>query len=788
MHTQAIFELSQEAERLLQLALQNLNSLKATSFTTQPDENDQGKAQVGSVASSKFCPRTIQEQQAMLQNELRKITQNEMVLAIVGTVKAGKSTTINAIIGTEVLPNRNRPMTALPTLIRHTPGQREPVLHFPYVQPIDKLMQTLQLRLQQTDRATLGRHLEIDRDMAALLTRITEGESFAKHYLGAQPIFHCLKSLNDLVRLSKALDVAFPFKAYAAIEHVPVIEVEFVHLAGINEGHGQLTLLDTPGPNEAGQPHLQKMLREQLAQASAVLAVLDYTQLKSVSDEDVRKAILGTGSCVPLYALVNKFDQKDRNGDDEEQVKALISGTLMKGMIEPSHVFPVSSMWGYLANRARHEMALHTKLPDPDEHRWVQDFADAALGRRWQRDDLADSAVVHQAAELLWQDSQFAEPIKKVLHAAHANASMYALRSACQKLLNYTQSAEEYLNFRSQGLRIASEQLQQNITAIEEDINQAAASQQSAGEVARSNVDQAVDAMEDFIRRYQQQINANVADYFQNGTVPEKLTRQAMAFGTRRGVDFDARYDTLSFDDEQSAQIALHRIRASCEIILTAAQEKMTEELMHLFSYLEIELADTLRNTLKPIESRVAQGLAQAGFRTNITLPVFHVGLLNFNANKAFNELIEEQDIPVARLRRPAGMRGTVARWLNSDEWGWEGYTVMQSRYVISLPDVQHKLCEHVANFLLQLNQTMAAQIENAVSEGMSAFFVDFSQALDAIRLNLQQSLLARQQNEDAVMSLRHQLQQCVRTTRYIHEDTRLLRDDIQTLFTVEQQ
>ncbi len=51
----------------------------------------------------------------MLNNELRKISRLEMVLAIVGTMKAGKSTTINAIVGTEVLPNRNRPMTALPT-------------------------------------------------------------------------------------------------------------------------------------------------------------------------------------------------------------------------------------------------------------------------------------------------------------------------------------------------------------------------------------------------------------------------------------------------------------------------------------------------------------------------------------------------------------------------------------------------------------------------------------------------------------------------------------------------
>jgi predicted GTPase len=77
------------------------------------------------------------------------------------------------------------------------------------------------------------------------------------------------------------------------------------------------------------------MLNEQLVRASAVLAVLDYTQLKSISDEEVRQAIMAVGKSVPLYALVNKFDQKDRNSDDEEQVRALISGTLMQGGIAP---------------------------------------------------------------------------------------------------------------------------------------------------------------------------------------------------------------------------------------------------------------------------------------------------------------------------------------------------------------------------------------------------------------------------------------------------------------------
>ncbi|NIY49565.1 clamp-binding protein CrfC [Cedecea colo] len=788
MHTQTIFELSQEAERLLQLALQNLHALKTAPFATQNEQSLNNLRSVAPVVPLQFSARGINVQQAMLQNELRKITQHEMVLAIVGTMKAGKSTTINAIIGTEVLPNRNRPMTALPTLIRHTPGQREPILHFPHVLPIEALMGELQQKLKELDREALMQQLEIDRDMDELLSRIACGGTFEKHYLGAQPIFHCLKSLNDLVRLSGVLEVPFPFKAYAAIEHVPVIEVEFIHLAGMQKGSGQLTLLDTPGPNEAGQPHLQKMLQEQLSQASAVLAVMDYTQLKSISDEEVRRAILGAGKSVPLYVLVNKFDQKDRNSDDESQVKALISGTLMKGNIEADHVFPVSSMWGYLANRARFELAEHGQLPDPQEQRWVQDFAEAALGRRWRSSDLADIDHIRHAADLLWEDSMFDSPVKTILHAAHANASMYTLRAAAQKLLNYAQGAEEYLSFRCQGLQVANEKLQSNIRLLEDDLSLLQSSQQDISRIIRNDVEKAVSDIAEFINRYEKRIKADIDDYFQQGKVHEDVARHSFKLSTARSRDFEAGCESITVVDEQAARLLLNKIRASSEIILLVSQQAMTEELALLLNNLEISLMDTLRETLKPIEKRVADGLALSGFRAHISLPAFQASQLNFNAQHAFNDVIDRQEIPVSQLRRQNGMRGAVARWLNSDDWGWEGHTETQSRYVIALPDLQHRLHRHVASFLAQLNKAIVAQVDISVMAGMASFFADFTQALEAIKSNLQQSLVARLQNEEALQTLQNQLLQCVRTARYIHEDTRLLKDDIQTLFAAEHQ
>ena len=205
---------------MLQLSLQNLDTLKSMPMAMLNSTTSAMSGEKNNVLPLHFSTRGVDAQQAMLNNELRKITRLEMVLAIVGTMKAGKSTTINAIVGTEVLPNRNRPMTALPTLIRHTPGQKEPILHFSHVSPIDTLIQQLQQKLCDYDRGKLAQRLEIDKDMNTLLERIEKGEAFEKHHLGAEPIFHCLKSLNDLVRLSLALGVDFPFSEYAAIEHI----------------------------------------------------------------------------------------------------------------------------------------------------------------------------------------------------------------------------------------------------------------------------------------------------------------------------------------------------------------------------------------------------------------------------------------------------------------------------------------------------------------------------------------------------------------------------------------
>ncbi|MDU7098258.1 MAG: dynamin family protein [Enterobacter sp.] len=733
MHTQTIFELSQEAERLLQLALQNLDTLK--SMPTEMLESTEAAitGETNNVLPLHFSARGVDAQQAMLNNELRKITRLEMVLAIVGTMKAGKSTTINAIVGTEVLPNRNRPQ-----------------------------------------------RLEIDKDMNTLLERIEKGEAFEKHHLGAQPIFHCLKSLNDLVRLSQALGVEFPFSEYTAIEHIPVIEVEFVHLAGLDAHLGQLTLLDTPGPNEAGQPHLQKMLSEQLSRASAVLAVMDYTQLKSISDEEVRQAISAAGKSVPLYALVNKFDQKDRNSDDEEQIRAMISGTLMKGNISPGQIYPVSSMWAYLANRARYELSSHGRLPDHQEQPWVQDFAEAALGRRWRTADLDDIDHIRHSADLLWEDSLFEQPIRKLIYAAYANASLYALRSASHKLLNYAQNAREYLDFRYQGLTVAFEALELNIARLEEDMALLQTRQRVVSDEVKHEVEEALNATADFMGSQKTALHQAIDQVFSTPPILDSA-------GTERQQLRGERVKQLVLDDEGQAQIALSKLRASCERVMQDAQTKIGRELALRFDQLESTLARSLNEAMRPIETRIKEHLSHAGFRARISFPAFQASQLNFNTRALFNDAIAQDDSQAAPPSGGSSMRETVSRWLNNPGWGWDEYVETRTRYVIDIAQLHDKFKQHIDQFCEQIRKALSAQVDVSVTAGMATFFAEFSLCLTGLQESLRDSLAVRQQNEHSTRALCQLLKQSITTATWIQEDTRLLRDDIQTLFAAEQ-
>src|SRR5665213_1792841 len=95
-----------------------------------------------------------------------------------------------------------------------------------------------------------------------------------------------LATVNDLCRLAAVDDVRG--------SQLPTIEIEFYHVApeptAVNGG--RLALMDCPGPNEAGQgERLREVIRVHLGNASAVILVCNFTQLKTDAEAELQATI-----------------------------------------------------------------------------------------------------------------------------------------------------------------------------------------------------------------------------------------------------------------------------------------------------------------------------------------------------------------------------------------------------------------------------------------------------------------------------------------------------------------
>ena len=414
--------------------------------------------------SGLLTQESIEEAKPIIHGEIEKLKNFDVVLSVVGTMKAGKSTTINAIVGREILPNRNRPMTALPTRIIHTPGQKQPVLVFENPAVMDFAKKVGQL-LKSNPHWGENHQIKENPDLQKLIDNLISNSNatFKTRSEGDDGVYEFLSQLNDLVRLSEMLqmslfedqqknknsgikpeDLAFPYHVCRNFDQLPTIEIEFSHLKNSEGVEGRLILLDTPGPNEAGQEQLKPMLEEQLKRSSAVLLVLDFTQLKSEAEQSVREQLAKIPMLAKdrLFALVNKFDERTANSDDAETTKNMIFSDLLRDRINKEHIFPVASQLCYLANRMEEEMASKGK---PELGGWVDDFAKEACGARyekkWEKEDKED---ILEAIEDIRDASHMQDPIERAIVKTQTEAPQIAIRSA---LAQVNQALENVQNF-----------------------------------------------------------------------------------------------------------------------------------------------------------------------------------------------------------------------------------------------------------------------------------------------------------------------------------------------------
>ena len=793
MHEKNIALLCDEADRLLQL---NINLLRQ--MVDEPDVLLDGKNENGLLFDKRKALKRIEE----LEGEQIKTARREMVLAVVGTMKAGKSTTINAIVGQEILPNRNRPMTSVPTLIRHVPGKTEPVLHLEHIQPVRNLLITLQEKLATPAGQQVAQTLQQTGDTRELLDILTDDGWLKNEYHGEEEIFTGLASLNDLVRLAAAMGTEFPFDEYAEVQKLPVIDVEFSHLVGMDACQGTLTLLDTPGPNEAGQPQMEVMMRDQLQKASAVLAVMDYTQMNSKADEDVRKELnaIADVSAGRLFVLVNKFDEKDRNGDGADAVRQKVPAMLNSDVLPASRVYPGSSRQAYLANRALHELRKNGTLPVDEA--WVDDFVREAFGRMKKDYVCKDSELATEGATDLWECSLIDQLITEVILSSHSRAAALAVDSAAAKLMQNAENVSEYLSLRHQGLQQSIQSLQAHITSLLADIQEIEECQNQVTGDVRMAMEDINTKTGELLTKVCASLEEELNDYFRSGKRKEQQMleeensaqpreRNAFAFfhdifGTGnqhdRMRDFDPDSPEIKFSDRREALELMTQIESTVTSLHREAEAQFRPELEKIVRGIETGFRGTALYATEKIAGRINARLEDEGFTVKISFPAVSQLQTRLAVKTNLSALMEERTETVTRRRRQEGVWGTLCRWANTSDWGWKEYSVDVSRSVINMNKVRKEVMSLTRAYFGVLQASIEQNINQPVRQEIDDFFCTFREKVEQLRNTLIQSSEDHKRDQQAQEQLTERLQALNERVPELITDSKALREELETL------
>ncbi len=802
-------------ENLEILRNEALRLIKCESILLERIQDTPGLLSEGGEIKQTFDKISLENELEVLSGESHKLESMDMVVAVVGTMKAGKSTTINAIVGSEILPNRNGPMTSIPTLIRHVEGKKTPSVNFRNNGPLNYLCCSL-FDVVAEKEAIVSRLCDDSEDMANVVKFIKDKEEINKSYEGRQGIFDFLKIVNDLVRLCRELDYDFPFSDYDEMHELPVIEVEFTSLSKEDSGLGSLTLLDTPGPNEAGQTHLKIMLRDQLRKASAVIAVLNYTQLKSESDEELRKEVSAIADIAKgrMYALVNKFDQRSYNDPDEATVKKMV-GNLLAGNIPEESIFAVSAQQAFLSEIVQKFIRENGSLPDPGEHPWVEEFASKCFGMDWEL-EINNADRVTKGAQSIWKKSGFEKPLESVIHTAYQNAAYYALDATAAKLTSLAEKLSNFVNGRETALQKTADNLQQYISDLKSDVDRISSLREVKEKRSKDLFSELNENVEDFLLEAIDNAIKAVNQLFERGAVEqekrerdfEAATAQERAMHDKTSTrsqtkkqrslsDFfsdlkvnrsapeprrlDVSKKEIEFPNRSEANEFVSQFDQALEPVFLSLNQKVSFAVDKAVEELDQKLrADVVREA-EEILNNIGSRLGKEGFNLFMKIPVgLQASSLDLGGF-SMKDGVSENTKSVTRLREQSSAWGGVKRFFGGMfdvDWGYDEVEVKIDVYKVSLKELQKKTKIAIHEQGAIWSNEVEKEVQEPISKALAGFFDELERKVEELRGDLMQGINDQLKNKKEKEALMAGLEKISKHLPSVMEDTEGLQDE----------
>ncbi|MBW4576044.1 MAG: dynamin family protein [Aphanothece sp. CMT-3BRIN-NPC111] len=699
-------------------------------------------------------------------NAARNVKDFELRMAIVAPMKAGKSTIINAIVGQDLLPSRNAAMTTIPTEIIFDAGRTEPTLTMsPEIREVFReTFFTLQRQIRELGISTVREKLGQYPHLVKLAERIEAkpGGAIDEEVVGRQRIINNLGALNDIVRLCSILEpLADPLES---LTDVPRIYTPF-WLSSLDEGNfsgegkqrplaaspsvseaespkteqsnllGNLVIVDTPGPNEAGDNlRLVKVVSDQLEKCSLVLIVLDFTQLRTEAAEkvkkDVQRAIELRGKD-NLYILINKVDQRREGDMTPEQVQQYVAAELGIGDTgETNRVFEIAARRAFCAASFMQDIEQHpdnTVLQSPA----ARSLAQEVFGIDWEEE--LESATVEdlqKKAQRLWKKSGFAPFLENAVQALIAEAAPRCMISALNTARGRLVELQEDVQLRSRAIYEDEEKLRLEVVALEDDLHNIELCRTRLQEVEQIKT-KLYQELNNILGTLQKEAKLTIESYFneeeyskidltpKNGKEANSLAKW-IKHNIKSPLDLKGKgiveFKTLR-EAEEFADIAVSYPQTRANLLLENIRDKMGQQIEQSRE----ALTYILERDTKPIIERARDRLNQS-FNVDLSLPKLSLesGGIDFNKprvkrhTKILNRGYEEKVV----IKRT---------W-----WHWLGLIPKKETIQVRIPEHREAYYSvSLQGIVTEVNQLIEQSIKS-IKQGITEYLdEDFQQRVD---------------------------------------------------------
>ncbi|OUL17481.1 dynamin family protein [Nostoc sp. 106C] len=733
--------------------------------------------------SSDSAGKKYAEFEQQVRQEVEKVKNLELRMAIVAPMKAGKSTITNAIIGQEILPSRNAAMTTLPTEIIFDAELTEPVLYLSaeVLAVFQETLLLLQNRInemgieQAQEKLAQYPHLQ---HMPKLIQEVGL-KSIPEKSEGRKDIILTLTSLNDIVRLCSILEPqADPLQS---VMDAPKIYTPFWRSSQGNqqsENLGKLVIVDTPGPNEAGENlRLRGVVEEQLTKSSIVLIVLDFTQLKTEAAEKVKKdvdKVIKLRGKDNLYVLINKVDQRQDCDMSPEQVQQFVAAQFGIGESgDTARVFEISARRAFNSANFLMELQQNPGITIA-EMKTAKVLAPDVFGMDWE-DELEETTVekLQGKAEKLWKKSGFDPFLNGAITALIEKAAPRCMESAIKLASGRLLELNNDVQLRSSAINKDEAKLRQEVGALEKDLHsiEECRNQLQEVDIIKASLYQ---ELNEILEKIQQKAQDNLSEYFtakeaqitaqeyQRADIVQKggmLTQNFFKWVSKQFSYVQVNTENsniIEFTSFKEAEYFAEQAIASAKVnVIEPLLESVRKQAKIKIEQARQKITKSLDTKTQPIIERARQRLNE-NFNVNLSLPTPSLD----------NETVGTVKVSISQKTKMVdqGYETKEVEYRVFWHWCWlvkKKETIRVKRpdkkeeyYIVSLQEIVNQSNNLIEDTITNIKQEINNYLDEDFKQRVDSFFAQ----LDSYLNNYRNTLIQAQKDQKIQAEAKEQL------------------------------